>query len=648
MKIKEIIQELKNDPDNILTNIDEKNLKKILEYLSDRYYNHAESVITDVLFDYVKDFYDKNFNKNSKVVIGAPVLSKTKKVKLSFFMGSLNKIKPSTSAFNKWIDLYSGPYVLSYKLDGMSSLLQKTNGNIFMYKRGNGTEAEDISHILKYININTDNLIEGDAIRGELIISKEKFKTIDKIMATPLSAVVGIVKKSDPEMLKLVDFVPYWVLNPQLKQEEQMTYIKKKNFPTKIVDYVVKNKITTNDLSEMLLKGRDDYKYKIDGIVVIDSSKYYPIIPDTNPDFGFAFKQVLTDQLAETTVVDVIWEMSKDKYIKPKIKVDTVEILGSEITYATAFNAKYIIDNVIGPGTRVKIVKSGDVIPYIQEILSKSASGKPKLPSFEWEWNETKVDIIATNLNDENMNKLIVKKLSYFFSALNIKFMGETTIEKFVINGYDDLWKILLADKNKIKLIDGLGDKSVDKIYENIELGLTNRKIYDIMNASQIFGRGIGSKKIKLIIDVYPTIMDIYQNEGIDHVVKLINSISGFDVKTTNKIANSMEAFIQYYKKLLEIKPFAVDLSSNTIHNNSAQLTKYFGKTIVLTGFRDNAIKEQLEKLGAKLSDSISKNTYLVVASNPNDITSKLTKARELNIDIISKEDFIKNIKSIS
>jgi len=653
MKIKEVIEQLKNDPDEILTSIDEPNLRKILDYLADRYYNYNESPVSDQLFDYIREFYEKNFNKNQKVVIGAPIPNgkQNEKVNLPYFLGSLDKIKPSMNTFNKWIDSYPGPYVISYKLDGLSALLHKKNNKISLYTRGDGTKGRDISNILKHININTDKLENNDAIRGELVMSKVNFKTIEKIMANARNAVGGIITKADPTMLKLVDFVPYWVLSPQLTQSEQMKYIEKKNFSTKSVDYIVKNKITTEELSTMLLDGRKNYKYEIDGLVVIDSSKYYPIIPNSNPDFGFAFKQVLTDQIAETTVVDVIWEISKDMYIKPKIKVDTIELLGSEITYATAFNAKYIVDNNIGPGTKVKILKSGDVIPYIQEILSKSDSGKPKMPSFEYEWNETEVDIIAINLDEKNMSKLIVKKLSYFFSTLDIKFMGESTIEKFVENGYDDLWKILLADKNKIKEIDGLGAKSVDKIYQSIDDGLTNRKLYDIMGASQIFGRGIGTRKFKLIIDVYPNIMDIFKTEGKDHTIKLINAITGFDVKSTNKIVDSMDAFMEFYKKLIKIKPnvFLInekDSKKETISDSiySPNINGYIGQTIVFTGFRDKNLQTNLETIGIKISDSVSKNTKIVVASNPTESSSKLTKAKELNIPIVSKDEFIKSI----
>jgi DNA ligase (NAD+) len=661
MKISQVIKSIQNDPDEILDSLDKTNLKKLIDYLLDKYHNENKSLVSDQLFDYIKEYYEKKFNNKIKEV-GSQIKSingNTNKVKLPHWMGSLDKIKPSTGTFNKWVEEYTGPYVLSYKLDGISALLCKTNGQVKMYTRGNGIEGQDISQCIDLIGINISKLIDGDAIRGELVMSKENFKKIADKMANPRNAVAGIIntKIPDPTMLKLVDFVAYWNLEPNFKCSEQLKYIEKKKFNPIVVHYSLKNKITIDMLSEMLIDGRKNYKYEIDGVVVIDDSKYYPQETGSNPPWGFAFKQILTDQIAESTVVDVIWEISKDKYIKPKIKIDTVELLGSEITFATAFNAKYIVDNVIGPGAIVKIIKSGDVIPYIQEILKPADLAKPKMPSIKYEWNETKVDIIAIDLDEENMNKIIVKKLAYFFVTLDIRYMGEGTIEKFVANGYNDLHKILKADKNSLYKIDGLGMKSIDKIYESIDAGLIGKEIYEIMGASQIFGRGIGTRKFKLIINDYPDIIQIYKTNGKDYTRKLINAVNGFDSKTTTKIIDNFDEFIIFLNNLIKIKPNLLkepdtktNIKTNTKTNTETissnnKLKEFEGKTIVFTGFRDKDIESQLEDIGVKLTSSISKNTDLVIAADPNEESNKIIKAKELKIKILSKEEFYNKIK---
>jgi DNA ligase (NAD+) len=667
MKINEIVELLKVDLESTLNSLDTKSIKKVIDYLSDQYYNKNVSKISDQLFDTIKEYWEKETGKKYDP-IGAPIGSKQgTKVKLPYWMGSLDKIKPSTNTFDKWIGDFTGPYVLSYKLDGISALLYKKKGQVYMYTRGDGIEGQDISHCIGPIGINTDKMSEGDAIRGELIMSKENFKKVADTMANPRNAVSGIIntKKPNPKLLKLIDFVGYWVLSPNLKVSEQLKYIEKKEFLPRSVEYWLKKKITIKELSDLLVGGRESHKYEIDGIVVIDDSKHYPLESGSNPTYGFAFKQLLTDQIAESTVVDVIWEVSKDKYIKPKIKINTVELGGVEITFATANNAKFICDNNIGPGSIVQIVRSGDVIPKIEKVLKPSDTGKPKMPSIKYEWTKTSVDIFATEIDEETMDKIIVKKLTYFFTTLDIKWMGEGTVEKFVSNGYDDLWKILEADKEDLEKIEGLGKTIVDKLYQSINNGLENRKLWDIMAASQIFGRGIGAKKFKLIIDDYPNILEIYKEKGSDHTVQLINNIKGFDNITTMKIVSGMEKFIIYMGKFLKLKPNLLgnknikSIGSNksnkeseqTKSNKESEQTKsnfkleYFkDKTIVFTGFRDKNIEEELEQIGSKITNTISKNTDVLVAYDPSETSNKITKAKELKIEILSKDEFYKAI----
>ena len=655
MKIKELIELLKVDLESTLVSLDKPDIKKIIDYLSQEYFNKNNSLISDQLFDLIKEYYEKEFNEKYDKV-GATIKTNKSKVKLPYWMGSLDKIKPSTNTFNKWINEYSGPYVLSYKLDGISALLYKSKGKIFMYTRGDGLNGQDISHCIDLIGINTSKLIEEDAIRGELLISKDNFKKIKDTMANPRNAVSGIIntKNPDPKLLKLVDFVAYWVLSPKLKTLEQLKYIEKKEFVPRSVEYNIKNIITVDELSKMFISGRTNHKYEIDGIVVMDNSKFYTLETGSNPSYGFAFKQVLTDQIAESTVIDVIWEISKDKYIKPKIKINTIELGGVEITYATAFNAKFIVDNKIGPGAVIKIIRSGDVIPKIEEVLKPSETGKPKMPTIKYKWNETNIDIIATDLDTDTMNKIIIKKLTYFFTTLDIKWMAENTIEKFVLNGYNDLWKILQAKKQDIQQINGLGKTIVDKLYQSIEDGLNNRKLEEIMAASQIFGRGIGIKKFKLITDIYSNIIEIYKEKGSLHLKELINNIMGFDNKTTSKIVDNLEEFIKYLENFLKLKPNLlkekkINTNEDKIENDTKiKLSKFQGKTIVFTGFRDKNIEEQLEKNGSKITNSISKNTDLLVVSNINDMSNKIIKAKELKIEIISKDEFYKKIGLVS
>ena len=126
---------------------------------------------------------------------------------------------------------------------------------------------------------------------------------------------------------------------------------------------------------------------------------------------------LFNDQVVEATVKEVTWGKSKDKYLKPRIKIDPpIKLGGVTITFATAFNAKYVCDNKLGPGAKIKITRSGDVIPYITSIVKKAS--KPQMPSEKYYWNETETDIILDSDDDLEVK---IKKISYFFKILKAK-----------------------------------------------------------------------------------------------------------------------------------------------------------------------------------------------------------------------------------
>ncbi len=179
------------------------------------------------------------------------------------------------------------------------------------------------------------------------------------------------------------------------------------NWIAKLDEYNIielKDELTNEFLSEKLVEWREDYEYLIDGIIVTND-KIYPRI-SKNPDHSFAFKQLLADEFAESFVTDVIWTPSKDGYLKPVVIIEPVELDGVIIKRITGNNAKYIEDNKIGLGAKIKLIRSGNVIPKIQEILEPASN--PLLPSKElypnYKYNETGVDIYIPT-KKENSNK---------------------------------------------------------------------------------------------------------------------------------------------------------------------------------------------------------------------------------------------------
>ena len=155
----------------------------------------------------------------------------------------------------------------------------------------------------------------------------------------------------------------------------------------------------------MLKERKAESEYECDGIIIAYNTPNERV-PIGNPDYAFAFKNVAELETAIVTVKQVEWNVSKDGYLKPILILEPIKLSGVMIKRVTAFNAKYIVENKIGPNTQIKLVRSGDVIPHILEIIKSSK--EPQMPTdIEYEWNDSNVDIIAKNNSVEQKPKKI-------------------------------------------------------------------------------------------------------------------------------------------------------------------------------------------------------------------------------------------------
>lgn len=638
------IDKIVSDPTNYANEISVKNLVKLLSVLSTSYYNTGKSAVPDDIYDILRDVLKERDPDNAFLKQVGAEISKDK-VSLPFTMPSLDKIKPNTGALDSFTKDYKGPYVLSDKLDGVSGLLYKIDGKFKLYTRGDGKEGQDISYLIEYVIPKNElkKIPEKMAIRGELIISKENFKNIPD-MANARNTVSGLVNsktyKKRLHIAKVTDFVAYAILNPRMGHVEQMKKLKALGLKT--VFNETKNKITNDYLSELLTKRRTEGLYDIDGIVVVDSSTDYEPTQD-NPPHAFAFKQVMTDQVAEVVVKDVIWNPSKDGYLKPRIEIVPVTLVGVKITYTTGFNGKFIFDNNIGPGSRLKLVRSGDVIPHILDVLADSSNGKPKEPSVPYKWNKTKVDLVIDDIHGKQNEVVIVKRLRHFFKLLKVKYLDEGILTQLVKNKFNTIEKIIQAESDEFAKIPGLGEKMYDKINSEITKGFQNTDMVMLMAASQCFGRGIGRRKIKPILAEYPDILK--DKSDTDTLIKKVNNVKGYDVKTSRQFVAGLEKFKEFYDSLKDI----VDLKHLEIKPEKKTAKKKLlleNEKVVFTGFRDKDMEEKVEDLGGKVSSSVSSNTTIVVHKDDADMNSaKIKKAQQLGVKVIKKSLFEKTLK---
>ena len=484
------------------------------------------------------------------------------------------------------------------------------------------------------------NKIHGNknliAFRGELIIKKKIFlQNWDTIFKNERSAVAGLVnsKNINTELAKDIDLVLYEIVDPIFQIDKQFKIIKDLNFNL-VYNEIISNKININYLSNFLNNRRNKSLYQIDGIIITTCNKYTRNIIG-NPDYAFAYKDIIEDQIAVTIVESIEWNISKNGNIIPTIIFKPIIIGGVVIKRATGFNAKFIVDNILGYGSEIEVIRSGDVIPYIKKVLKPSISGKPDLPKNKWHWNETKVDIQIDDLDfNEDHQK---KNIYFFFATLKTKGLGEKNIEKIFLAGFNTINKILNASKNDLLTVENFGEKTVNNILNSIKQSLNNISLSKLMVASNKLGHGIGEEKIKQILQQYPNILLDYKKWSNNEFFDKLKELNGWEEKTSTLFVKNFNNFIIFYNS---IKKYI------KLENPETKIIKgiFTNKIFVLTGFRDKNIQTKLEKQGAKINVSISKNTdYLVIKDKSalNNPTEKIKKANDFNIIIITKDKLI-------
>jgi len=587
-----------------LETLTKNQLLEFYKKTNDDYYNKSSPILTDSQFDILKDYIEKKYP--NEITIGAPIMKK--KVKLPFFMASMNKIKPNEKLIENWKKKYNHHQVLSTKIDGISALYDSQHEKL--YTRGDGQYGQDISHLIPYLRLPSteDNFV----VRGELIISKKRFPEISSIR----NIVSGIVNSKNIPLDKIgmLDFVSYEIVSHKITPIDQMHTLKNLGFNVVHFEYV--ENITTHLLSERLLQWRNTYDYDIDGIIVTDN-KIYPR-KNENPKHSFAFKMVMTDQMIEATVLEVQWNVSKDGYLKPKVKLEPVFIGGVKIEYATAFNAHFVEQNQIGVGTIVQLIRSGDVIPHILNVIEPTNAMFPQ--GYEYIWNESHVDIV---LKEKDSSPLVQKRqLIHFFKGIGVDGLGEKTIEKLYDKGFTKISSILFLTENDLKTIDGIEDKLAKKIFSSLHFKIKQATLSKILSLSNIFDRGVGEKKLDLISQ------EIENWLHTADLVEKIAKIKGFTETMARKIVDKIPLALQFLKDTkLEYKmviPIDNDNSTNQLE----------GKTFVFTGIRDKQLEDLIKSKGGKIGSTISKNTYKLIVKSMEDTSVKLKKARELNIPI--------------
>jgi DNA ligase (NAD+) len=614
---------------------------ELLKKADNAYYNDAVGpdtlVIDDATYDKIRQVAESMYPTHPYFAgVGSDV--RGGKIKLPYPMGSLNQVYEGEYA--KWVadhQIENEQTIITHKLDGGSDMIiYGPDGNLqIAYSRGDGYEGADITRHISQIPTVPSN-IDNDGvpltIRAEHIIKPTNFDKLKKMGITsssgkpyknPRNMVSGIMNASsnDDRVYEYIDVVAYEIVGSTLSKSAQLATLARLGFSVvKFVTGVAKSFNDAN-LTKILNDARASSPYELDGLVIdIDSSQIRNRLrdPDSlNPAYAVKFKVASADNSAIAEVIGVEWNLSKHGYFKPRVCIKPVELVGVTVQHATGFNAKFIVDNGIGPGAKIAITRSGDVIPYITSVIERST---PELPTEEYFWTDTGVDIYTLNEPDE----VKLQKLVDFFTSIDVPKLKEGNLASFVDLGITDPATII--DLSIDDICNVVGSKSIGKdIYIGIHDRLRNIPEYVLMGSTTTFGRGVGVRKMKKLWEAFAGDM----SRCVD--VQSIVNVEGFDTKTAEKIANGYPEYQSFLSSIRNHVKF-----TDYVPPVEGALT---GSTIVFTGFRSSDMEKQIIAAGGKMGSSVSKNTTYLVTNDPHSTSGKSQKARDLGVKVISPKE---------
>lgn len=605
----------------------------------DEAYFDGTPLIPDAQYDTLKKkLTDLNPNHPYFGQVGSDVRSG--KVDLPYPMGSLDQIYEGDYA--KWVDKYNlngKSIVVSEKLDGVSIMLIYSKGKLQVaYSRGNGIQGADITRHIKNIPSVPKTLsVSGYmVVRAEGIMKDSIFNAkYSKEYRNARQMVAGCMnrKETNPKILKDISVVAYEIVDSSISGKMNKKYsleiLRNEGFLVAHYEVDIADKYSDAILKTKLADFRDSSDYELDGIVLtVNDYKHMETFSkrdSLNPEHSVKFKTLTEDSIIETEVVGVHWKISKSGFYKPRVEIKPVELFGTTVTFATGFNGKFIKDNEIGPGTIIKITKSGSVIPYILEVVKSTNADLPEENT--WKWNDTGVEILGIGADVE----VAIMQATHFFTTLEVENLKETSLRKVVgiyARGEDffGIVKILL-DLLDLEWERALGQNGI-KIYESLHKNLRNLLPEKLLGATPFFGQGFGVRKAKKIM------AQMSLNDFLMSTPATIADIEGFD-KTSFVIYDGIEDFEEF---LAVIKPYIRFVEKSQVEDSNDDLR---GKVIVFTGFRDKKLQAEIESRGARVSSAVSGKTTTVVATDPNEQSSKLKKARDMNIEIVSRKNFL-------
>ena len=674
--------------------MDKKQAKERIERLKkeinrDRYAYHVlnKSLISDAaldslkkeLFDLENQYPDLITSDSPTQRVGGKPLKEFKKVRHEETMLSFNDAfsREDVQAWLERLENYLNrkvkrEFYVELKIDGLAIELVYEDG-VFVQgsTRGDGVVGEDVTQNLKTVEPIPLSLMADRekkiprrlVVRGEVFLSRKEFERINreqekagaKAYANPRNIAAGSVRQLDPKVTagRRLDSFAYDIVSGfgLTKHEKEHEKLKELGFKTNPNNRLVQSLEEVFEFRDYWEKHREKLDYEIDGIVIIlNNNDIYGEagVVGKAPRAAIAYK--FSPREATTIVQNILVQVGRTGTLTPVAELRPVEVGGVRISHATLHNLDQIRKLGLKIGDTVVISRAGDVIPQITSVLAKMRTGREK----EFRMPETcpvdgsKVEKVGVFYRCSNpkcgaRNRELMRHL-VSRSAFDIRGLGPKALDRFVDEGLiSDAADIFSLQKGDVAALERFGERSAEKIVEEIgekksvelsrliySLGILHVGEETAQTLTAAFARRLGMKEIKI-----SQLSGIVKEMGVSGLEELpdIGPKVAESITSWFKDQHNMRFLEKLERNGVRLLPMKTEAKG-----------KLSGQIVVLTGTlqtmpREEA-KERIRALGGDVSESVGRQTTLVVAGeNPG---SKLQKARELGIRVIGEEEFLR------
>lgn len=588
-------------------------------------YRVGKPIMSDSKFDQLIDELSQLSPDDELLTkVGHIPSDESRKSRLPIEMASMNKIK-SIDDVNDWCRLKgiskNELVVITPKYDGLSLCVNEKTEEA--WTRGDGTIGQKSDYHYKVIGNHLSKTSKVQFTYGEVMMSKKTFiEKYSSEFANPRNLVAGLLNSKEiSEILKDTNFIKYGAIteNNFTKKTELLDFLNQ-NQSIK-VPYLV-SKIS--DITEQFLI--DVFKdfsveYEIDGLIIeINELNLQNQLgretSSNNPVWARAFKHPSFEQSAETEVIGITWNISKQGLLKPTLHINPVKLDGVTVSNVTGNNARFVKDLGIGVGAKVVVKRSGMVIPIIADVITPVEFKMPDVPNIDWNGNG--VELMTLVETEEQQ----LKKIVAFFEILEADNVSEGVITQLWDAGYRTIKDILSLKKTDLEKIDRFGKRKSEIVYNSIQKSITGVSLSKVQHSTGIF-KGLGSKKLALLehFTTKPTVEEVMQIEGFAEV-------------SAKSYVDSYDEYFNFVKDL----PIKIEEKVEVAKTG----TDLDGTQFVFTGVRRADLESVIESRGGKIGSSVSKNTTHLVMKVVGSGSSKEKKAQDLGVKIITVDELEK------